>query len=70
MKKLVDGLLIIQESEILEQNALELIKGGIGSLCDCSCGSANDNKDGGDCTCGSGNNNKPTKAICSALVFG
>lgn len=51
-------LVVIEPENVLENNSLAKIMGGLDSeLVDCSCGSANNNKSGGDCTCGSGNTN-------------
>ena len=72
-----DLFITIESSDMFEENALELIKGGVSLSVDCNCGDGNSNK-GGDCNCGGGNSNKGGDCNCgggntnttSALVFG
>jgi hypothetical protein len=59
-----NDVIIIEGSETLNDNQLDVIKGGISdSLLDCSCPSENQNFGQGNCTCDKKNKNAPRDIV-------
>ncbi|MDR1553024.1 MAG: hypothetical protein LBS69_06135 [Prevotellaceae bacterium] len=58
----MNDLNIIKKNEMLTNNQLDLIKGGVNAgATDCNCGEANHNRDGGKCECTRGGNTNAKK---------
>ncbi len=60
----IEDIIVLEAEDVMEQDALLKIKGGVSCNSDCICGSGNSNSSS-NCTCGSGNSNNNTLDDCT-----